>query len=210
MNSERGGGAGEYGYLAAGRDRPGRGNSDRRCRGRCAGFHASSRGFDTRSPLRAATCYFDFGFDRAAGPSSAGVSGSQWFNRRVAGSRRVPPLRLDNIHQPNGLAVCDVEQPWRYGSILLRSDPRPRSPSEPGVRRRLQGIFRPEQASRHGQAQREAPGIRREGDLRRRRKLDGRRPDHLRGARRCSRVHVNQGISPEPRRRHRPAARLRP
>jgi hypothetical protein len=137
--SERGGGLGEYRCVAAGHDRSGRrGSRGLRCRGRCAGFNASGCGFGTCSPsgshIRVATCNLHFGFDRASGPATARVSGSQWFHRRVAGSRCVPPLRLGNIYEPNGLAVCNVEQPWRYGSILLRGDPWSRSSGEPGLR----------------------------------------------------------------------------
>ena len=83
--SERGGGVGEYRYLAAGHDRSDRRDSrDLRCRGRGAGFNASGCGFGTYSRsgshIRVATCYIHFSFDRAAGPATARVSGSQWFH----------------------------------------------------------------------------------------------------------------------------------
>ena len=129
--SERGGGVGEDRYVAAGHDRSGRRDSrDRRCRGRCAGLNASRCGFGTCSPSGS---HIHFGFDRASGPATARVSRSQWFHRRVAGSRCVPPLPLGNIYEPNGLAVCHVEQPWRYGSSLLRGDPWSRSSGGPGL-----------------------------------------------------------------------------
>jgi hypothetical protein len=130
--SKRGGGAGEYPFVAAGHDRSGRRDSrDLRCRGRCAGFNASGCGFGTCSPSGS---HIHFGFDRASGPATARVSGSQWSHRRVAGSRCVSLLRLGNIYEPNGLAVCNVEQPWRYGSILLRCDRWSRSSGEPSLR----------------------------------------------------------------------------
>ena len=147
--------------MAVGHDRSGRRHScDLRCRGRCAGCDASGCGFVTCSTSGAATCYLHFVFERASGPATARVSGSQWFHRRVAGSRCVPLLLLGDIYEPNGLAVCNVEQSRRYGSILLRGDPWSRSSGEPGLRGGLQGIFRPEKASRHRQAQRQALGIR--------------------------------------------------
>jgi hypothetical protein len=81
--SERGGGVGEYRYLAAGHDRSGRrGARDPSCRGGCAGSNASGCGFGTCSPsgshIRVTTCYVHFGLDRASGPATTRVSGSRW------------------------------------------------------------------------------------------------------------------------------------
>ncbi len=41
---------------------------------------------------------------------------------------------LGDVYEPDRFAVRDVEHPWRYGRILLRADPWPRSSSEPGLR----------------------------------------------------------------------------